>query len=126
MRIVDTSAWIEWFAGSATGRRLASEMPPRAQHVAPTIVQYELAVWAARELPPGTADIVVADSSQCVVVALDTSIALAAAEVRRTHNLSTADSIVYATAIVHGADILTCDAHFEGLPHVVYVPKKTP
>jgi predicted nucleic acid-binding protein len=34
-----------------------------------------------------------------------------------------ADSIVYATAIERGADVLTCDAHFQGLPNIVYVPK---
>ena len=126
MRVVDTSAWIEWFAGSETGRRLTHEIPTRAQHLVPTIVQYELAVWATRELLPDDADIVIADSNKCVVVALDTPIALEAAELRRTHNLSTADSIVYATAIVHGADILTCDAHFKDLPHVLHVPKIAP
>ena len=29
------------------------------------------------------------------------------------------------TALNKGANLLTCDAHFEHLPHVVYVSKKT-
>lgn len=33
------------------------------------------------------------------------------------------DAIVYATALAYGADLLTCDAHFEGLPDVVFFRK---
>lgn len=29
------------------------------------------------------------------------------------YRLATADAIVYATALQHGAELLTCDAHFE-------------
>ena len=39
------------------------------------------------------------------------------------HNLATADAIIYATALEHGADVLTCDAHFRDLPRVLYVAK---
>jgi len=37
--------------------------------------------------------------------------------------LATADAIIYASALEHGAKLLTCDAHFEGLPHVHYIKK---
>jgi predicted nucleic acid-binding protein len=124
MRVVDTSAWIEWFAGSATGQALRAAFPDRTTQIVPTIVQFELAVWAARELSDAEADVLIADSHECVVVDLDSRIALRAAEIRRLHRLPTADAIVYATALERGADVLTCDAHFEGLPNVVYVPKK--
>ncbi len=36
---------------------------------------------------------------------------------------ATADAIVYATALAHGAELLTCDAHFEGLANVIYIRK---
>ena len=58
-----------------------------------------------------------------VVVPLDTTIALLAADLHREHKLATADAIVYATARRMGAGLLTCDAHFEGLPNVVLFPK---
>ena len=54
---------------------------------------------------------------------LDTTIALLAADLHREHKLATADAIVYATARRMGAGLLTCDAHFEGLPNVVLFPK---
>ncbi|HWZ48440.1 MAG TPA: PIN domain-containing protein [Herbaspirillum sp.] len=37
--------------------------------------------------------------------------------------MATADAIVYATARQQGADLLTCDAHFQGLPGVRLYPK---
>lgn len=59
----------------------------------------------------------------CVVIPLDTGIALLAADLHRAHRLATADAIVYATALQQGADLLTCDAHFEGLPEVTFLAK---
>jgi len=32
-------------------------------------------------------------------------------------------AIVYATALAHGGDLLTCDRHFKNLPGVQLVPK---
>ena len=34
-----------------------------------------------------------------------------------------ADAIIFATARSRGAALLTCDAHFEGLPSVTFIPK---
>ncbi|CAM5391449.1 PIN domain-containing protein [Rhodanobacter lindaniclasticus] len=45
------------------------------------------------------------------------------ADLHRQHKLATADAIVYATALEHDADLLTCDAHFEKLPGVVFFRK---
>ena len=123
MRLVDTSAWIEWLTGSALAKKLAAELPPRGQWIVPTIVQLELVKWLTRNAGEEQADRVVAYTQMCVVVPLDTRVALSAAELHRQHKLATADAIVYATALEHGADVLTCDAHFATLPHVRYFPK---
>ena len=45
MRLVDTSAWIEFLTGSPVGVMLASELPDRTQWLVPTMVQLELAKW---------------------------------------------------------------------------------
>jgi predicted nucleic acid-binding protein len=76
-----------------------------------------------RELGEERADQVVAYTQTCVVVSLDTEIALLAADLCRRHKLATADAIVYATAQARDADLLTCDAHFEGLPGVTLIAK---
>jgi predicted nucleic acid-binding protein len=123
MRVVDTSVWIEWFIGGALSKRLAKEIPDRAECVVPTIVQLELSKWLLREVGDEKADEVIAYTQKCVVVPLDTHIALLAAELHRQHKLATADAIVYATAQAAGAELLTCDSQFAELPGVVYLKK---
>lgn len=46
-----------------------------------------------------------------------------AADLLRQYKLASADAIVYATTLAYGADLLTCDAHFEGLLDVVFLRK---
>ena len=123
MRVVDTSIWIEWLIGSPLKTAIASEMPSADACIVPTIVQLELSKWLNREMGENEADQVIAYTQTCTVVPLDTKIALLAAEMHRTHKLATADAIVYATAIANDADLLTCDAHFEGLAGVIFVKK---
>ncbi|GAA0306539.1 type II toxin-antitoxin system VapC family toxin [Rhodovulum strictum] len=123
MVLVDTSAWIEWLIGSPTGEAVAGNLPEQEAWVVPTMVQLELAKWLAREVGEDKADQVIAFTQVCRVVPLDTEIALAAAEACRAHRLATADAIVFATARAQGATLLTCDAHFDGLPGVRLIPK---
>ena len=126
LRVVDTSAWIEWLTGGNTaphGKALIKEFPTKAHCIVPTIVQLELAKWLVRELGEDQADEVIAYTQKCIVVELDTRIALLAAELHRQHKLATADAIVYATAQDQGADLLTCDGHFSKLPGVIYLSK---
>ncbi|MCR1344244.1 type II toxin-antitoxin system VapC family toxin [Acidithiobacillus ferrooxidans] len=121
--VVDTSAWVEWLAGTALGAQVAEHFPDRPQWIVPTLVQFELSKWLLREVGEEEADQVIAFSQKCVVVSLDTRIALLAAELHREYKLATADAIVYATARHQGADLLTCDAHFEGLPGATLLAK---
>lgn len=123
LRVVDTSAWIEWLVASSIGQKLAHEFPDKALCIVPTIVQLELSKWLWRELGEAQTDQVMAYTLKCRVEPLDTATALLAADLHRQHKLATADAIVYATAVRHGAELLTCDAHFKGLPGVVLFPK---
>jgi uncharacterized protein len=123
MRLVDTSAWIEYLIGSALGVTLAAKLPDRSEWLVPTMVQLELMKWLTREASEDKADRVIAFTETCVVADLDTETALSAADLCAKHKLATADAIVYATALAYGADLLTCDRHFENLPHVRFVAK---
>ena len=123
MRVVDTSVWIEWLVGSTLGKKLGKLLPDKEQCIVPTIVQLELSKWLVREMGEDHADQVIAYTQKCIVAPLDTRTALVAAELHRQYKLATADAIVYATAQEHDADLLTCDAHFENLAGVVYLPK---
>ncbi|MGM0583811.1 MAG: type II toxin-antitoxin system VapC family toxin [Pseudomonadota bacterium] len=123
MILVDTSAWIEWLIGSPTGEKLTGHLPEQGEWLVPTMVQLELAKWLTREVGEDKADQVIAFTQVCSVVPLDTEIALAAAEACRERKLATADAIIFATARGQGATLLTCDAHFEGLPGVTLIEK---
>jgi predicted nucleic acid-binding protein len=123
MRLVDTSAWIEWLTASSAGKRVEAALPARENWLVPTIVQLELAKWLVREVGEDKAEQVVAFTQVCLVVPMDTKIAPAAAEICTRHKLATAHAIVYATALEYDADLLTCEAHFGQLPGVTLIPK---
>jgi predicted nucleic acid-binding protein len=123
LRVVDTSVWIEWLIGSPLGKKLKEVFPDKPSCVVPTIVQLELAKWLTRELGEERADQVIAYTMRCLVVPLDTTIALRAVDMHREYKLATADAIVYATARDRGAELLTCDTHFENLPGALYYAK---
>jgi predicted nucleic acid-binding protein len=126
MRLLDTSAWIEIFLESPLGLKFKKEFPGREHCVVPTIVQLELAKWAERELSDDAADHITAFTQKCLVVPLDTALALSAAELCNSRKLATADAIIYATALAANAELVTCDGHFEALPHVLYFAKDKP
>ncbi len=123
MRVVDTSIWIEWLIDSPLRQTIAEVFPEISECIVPTIVQLELCKWLTREVGEAEADQVIAYTQNCVVADLDTKIALQAAELHRQFKLATADAIVYATALTYSSDLITCDAHFEGLPNVVFIKK---
>lgn len=123
MCVVDTSAWIEWLIGSPLKAQLTLLIPNQDNCIVPTIVQLELAKWLLREKGEVEADLMIAYTQKCVVTSLDTTIALNAANLHQQYKLATADAIVYATALHLQADLLTCDAHFKDLSHVIYLPK---
>ena len=123
MRVIDSSVWIEWLADTTLGKKLARSIPEKSDCIVPTIVQLELAKWLTREVGEDQADQMIAYTQKCVVVPLDTRIALLAADLHRQSKLATADAVVYATAREFGAELLTCDAHFDMLPSVIVVKK---
>jgi predicted nucleic acid-binding protein len=91
MRLVDTSAWIEFLTGSALSSTLVPELPDRAEWLVPTIVQLELVKWLTREVGEDKVDRVIAFTETCVVADLDTANALLAADLSAKHRPATAD-----------------------------------
>ena len=109
--------------GGPLKKVLTKEFPDQTQCVVPTIVQLELAKWLTREAGEDQTDQVIAFTQKYVVAPLDTRVALTAAGLHRQYKLATVDAVVYATALEYGADVLTCDVHFEKLPGVLFLRK---
>ncbi len=123
MVVADTCVWVEWIVGSALGKRFAPVFAAARDLLVPTLIQHELYKWCLRELSEEQAEAVVAGTRLGRVIPLDESIALHAAALARAHRLATADAIVYATANLYDARLVTIDRHFKGLAGVDYTPK---
>ncbi len=123
MRVVDSSAWIEWLTQGTAADHLQGEMPERSECVVPTIVQLELAKWLERERNEEAVDSFFAYTATCIVSPLDSTLARRAADLSAERKLALADAVIYATAEQYDADVLTLDAHFKDLERVIYIEK---
>ena len=123
MRLLDTCVWIEAIIGSAIGERMQAMLLDKQNLLVPTLVQFELRRWALRELDEPRADDIVLATREGRVVAMDEGVALLAADLAASHKLHALDAMIYATALLNDAELVTCDAHFKGLPQVGYFAK---
>ena len=78
----------------------------------PVITVCEVVKKLSREAGDEVASAALALMNQGRVVGVDLNLALAATR----NGLPPADSLIYATAQAHGAQLWTQDAHFDGLP----------
>jgi len=120
MNLVDSSAWLEYFAGGANAPFFAAAIEKTEDMLVPTVVLYEVFKRVLQQCNEDDALQVAAVMRQGTVVDLDTRLALAAAGISRNIKLAMADSVILATARAHGATIWTQDADFKGLPAVQY------
>ena len=123
MKLADTCVWVEAILGSAIGERMQSVLLDRQNLLVPTLVQFELRRWALREFDESRADDIVLATREAQVVQTSEGVALLAAELAAKHKLHALDALIYATALLHDAELVTCDAHFKGLPQVDYCAK---
>ena len=124
MHVVDTCGWIEWLIDGALAESYAPYLAESDNLLVPALVQFELYKWCLREKDEAATLDVIGLTEACLVRALDTRIALSAADLSARHKLAMADAIVYATALAVGRKLLTSDAHFKSLPEVVFWQKK--
>lgn len=124
MNVVDSSAWLEYFAAGSHAGRFASAIEAGEDLLVPTIVLVEVARRVMQQRGEDAALQAAALLHQGRIVPLDSGIALAAAKLGIEHALPLADSIIFATAQQYRATLWTMDADFEGLPGVRYFPKR--
>lgn len=124
--IVDSSAWLEYFAGTANAKHFARTIEAVEHLVVPTVCLLEVFKVVLRQRGESDALHAAALMRQGTVVDLDAALALAAAKVGLDHKLPLADSIVYATAQYVGGVVWTQDDDFKGLANVQYFQKTSP
>ena len=89
----------------------------------PPIVLYEVYKVIKRQRSEEEALTAAAQMGKAQFVPLTETIALTAADASLTYQLAMADAIVYATALIHKAKLVTSDADLASLPGVVYLKK---
>ena len=123
MNVVDSSAWLAYFADEANAQHFASAIEAPDSLIVPSITLLEVFKKVAQQRSEGIALQYVAVMQQGHVVELGAALALQAAAIGMRHKLPLADSIIYATAQQGNALVWTQDADFEGLPGVRYHAK---
>lgn len=118
-RVLDSSCWIEFFADTDRAELFAPAIDTVESLIVPVISIYEVVKKLAREAGSETAGSALSLMQRGRVVEVDLPLALDAA----VNGLPIADSLIYATALRHGAELWTQDAHFDGRAGVRYFPK---
>ncbi|NNE63698.1 MAG: type II toxin-antitoxin system VapC family toxin [Gammaproteobacteria bacterium] len=123
MNVVDSSAWLSYFAGDSNARVFAEPIEALDKLLVPSVTITEVFKSILRQRNEESALEVVAHMEQGTVIALDGELAINAAVFGIELKLPLADSIIYATARKHGALVWTQDADFKALEGVKFYPK---
>lgn len=124
MNVVDSSAWLEYFANGPNAGFFAPAVEETDKLLVPTICLLEVFKRVFQQRDEGTALRVVAQMQQGKVVDLDSSLALSAARISLDMKLPLADSVILATARAFGSVIWTQDADFAKVKGVKYAAKQ--
>ena len=124
MNVVDSSAWLEYFADGPNAGEFAKPIETTRSLIVPTLSLLEVFKRIAQQRGDDEALRSVAVMEQGKVVDLDRATALAAARLSIDHSIAMADGIMLATAQRSGAILWTQDVDFEGLPGVRFLAKR--
>lgn len=124
MNIVDSSAWLSYFAGDANAEVFSTPIENIDKLIVPSITITEVFKTILRQRGENMALEAIAHIQQGKVVSLDSSLAIDAAKYGIDYKLPLADSIIYATGQKFGALIWTQDVDFKSLEGVKYYPKE--
>ena len=125
MNVVDSSGWLEYFAGGPNADFFAPAVETVDELVVPTVSLFEVFKRVLQQRGEGDALQAIALMQQGSVVELTAPIALDAARASAELGLPMADSIILATARAHQATLWTQDSDFDGIEGVKYVPHES-
>ncbi len=124
MNIVDSSAWLEYFANTGHAKHFAKAVENSKYLLVPSIIIYEVFKKILCEKDENTGLRIVAHMKLGKMIDLDLEIALQAAKLSNEHKLPMADSIILATARKYNATLWTQDADFKQFDEVKYFSKR--
>ena len=125
--LIDSYAWIEYFTGSELGEKIKLLIESSEEKLTPTIC---LAEVYAKTLKVENQELAEKQKTfikeKSALVFLDETIAVESAKQnvrlkREIDGWGLADSIVYATATIKKAEVVTGDEHFKKLKNVLFI-----
>ena len=123
MNVVDSSAWLEYFADGTNADFFSAAIENTGDLVVPVITLYEVFKRVLQQRSEAAAFEAVSLMQQGQVIELNTAIALSAAKLSHELKLPMADSLILATARRYEAVLWTQDVDFEGIEGVRYIKK---
>ena len=123
MNVVDSSAWLSYFASDTNSAVFAEPIEKLPELLVPSITITEVFKNVMRQRGEEAALIVTAHMKQGKVIPLDSDLAMDVAKFGVVHKLPLTDSIIYATAQKYSAVLWTQDNDFEALSNVRYISR---
>ena len=123
MNIIDSSFWLEYFAGTESGEIISDIVENTDELIVPAITLYEVFKKLLLERNEDDALLAVGHMKKGKIVDFTEELSLSAAKISVNHKIPMADSIIYATSIKYNCNLWTQDQHFEGLKSVNYFKK---
>ena len=124
MNVVDSSGWLEYFAGGPNAKHFAPLLQRPHELVVPTVTLYEVFKVVLREADENAALQAIAAMQKGTVVDLNPKLAVSASKLSLQHALPMADAIILATARAYGATLWTQDSHFKAIEGVMHIAKR--
>jgi predicted nucleic acid-binding protein len=124
VNVVDSSAWLEYFADGPNADVFAEPLRDTAALVVPVITIYEVFKVVCRQRGEDAALQAVAMMQQGSVIDLSAPLAMIAAKTSLESGLPMADAFVLATASQNDALLWTQDEHFRTMDGVRFVAKR--
>jgi predicted nucleic acid-binding protein len=117
--VVDSSGWLEYLTEDSRAAAFGHYLEAEHSVLVPSLVIFEVYKHLAKHRGRAVADRFMSQALHHRVVPFDETVALAAANLSVEHRLQSAAAILYATARVHQAHLVTADTHLRGLPGVI-------
>ncbi len=120
MNVVDSSAWLSYFAGNENSKHFAKPIENVKQLIVPSIVLYEVFKCILRERDESSALQAIAHIQQGKIIPLSSSLAIESAQLGHGFKLPLADSVIYTVTLKFDAVLWTQAPHFAKLEKVKY------
>ncbi|MCF6247831.1 MAG: type II toxin-antitoxin system VapC family toxin [Desulfobacula sp.] len=125
MVIVDSCGWLEWFTDGELADKYKGYLANRDKLLIPAIIIYEVYKVLKRETTEEKALLAVGYMKNSLVILLDETLAISAADIALQEKLAMADAIIIAVSRVHNCSIISSDSDLKDQPNVTYITKKS-